>query len=128
MKINSIKKILKYLLIIFVLSIVFINIVQNNSFAGFVDNWEDPISNVKVDGDTGKTATGIMGTALYIVELLAIGIATIMLVVLGIKYMVSSANDRAEIKKHATIYVVGAIIIFGASGIVAIIRKFALDI
>ena len=34
--------------------------------------------------------------------------------------------DIREIKKHAVVYVVGAVILFGASGIVALIRTFAI--
>lgn len=61
---------------------------------------------------------------LGIVQVVAIGIAIIMLVVLAIKYIVSSPGDKAEIKKHAVVYIVGAIFMFAASGILGIIKEF----
>lgn len=62
---------------------------------------------------------------LGIVEVATVGVGVIMLLVLAIKYMMASPNDKAEIKKHATVYIVGAIMAFGATGIVNLIKKFA---
>ena len=61
-----------------------------------------------------------------IVQVVAVGMAAIMLVFLAIKYMTSSVNEKAEIKKHAVVYVVGAIIAFAASGILEIFKDFVL--
>ena len=69
----------------------------------------------------------VMGKALYIIQVVGMGVAVIMLVVLAIKYIAAAPSDKAEIKKHAVVYVVGAVILFGASGIVSLIRKFAVD-
>ena len=66
-----------------------------------------------------------MGSALVIVQVVGVGVAVIMLVVLAIKYISAAPSDKAEIKKHAVVYVVGAIVLFAASGILGIIRKFA---
>ena len=48
-----------------------------------------------------------------------------MLIVLAIKYISAAPSDKAEIKKHAVVYVVGAIVLFAASGILQIIKNFA---
>ena len=48
-----------------------------------------------------------------------------MLIVLAIKYISAAPGDKAEIKKHAVVYVVGAVILFAATGILQIIRTFA---
>lgn len=53
-----------------------------------------------------------------------VGVGVIMLIVLAIKYMMSAPSDKAEIKKHATVYIVGAIMAFGATGIVTLIKNF----
>ena len=37
------------------------------------------------------------------------------------RYMLSSAGDRADIKKHAIAYVVGAVILFGVTWILGIL-------
>lgn len=48
-----------------------------------------------------------------------------MLVVVAMKYMTAAPGDRADIKKHAVVYVVGAIIMFSVTGILGIVEKFA---
>ena len=50
-----------------------------------------------------------------------------MLIVLAIKYISAAPGDKAEIKKHAVIYIVGAVVLFAASGIIQIIKTFATD-
>ena len=47
-----------------------------------------------------------------------------MLIVLAIKYMVSAPSDKAQIKQHAVVYIVGACIAFTASGVIQIIKNF----
>ena len=42
--------------------------------------------------------------------------------------MTSAPSDKAKIKQHATIYIVGACIAFAASGVVQIIKNFTTDI
>lgn len=59
---------------------------------------------------------------LGITQVIAIGLGAIMLIVLAIKYMSSAPGDKAEIKHHAIVYLVGAIIAFGASGIMEIFK------
>jgi len=76
----------------------------------------------------GSVVTKVIGNILYIAQIIGVGIATIMLIVLAIKYIAASPNDKAEIKKHLVVYVVGAVILFSASGLLAIVRRFALGI
>lgn len=87
------------------------------------------VSNAEVDSDavveglfTGGSAdtTGIQGVGTNIVNIITtIGIivAVIVLLILGIKYMTGSASEKAEYKKTMIPYLVGAVLIFGASAI-----------
>ena len=59
----------------------------------------------------------IVGNILGFVQILGSAIAVIMIVVLGIKYMVGSVEEKAEYKKTMIPYAVGAICIFAASNI-----------
>lgn len=68
----------------------------------------------------------IAGTAITITQVIAIGVAIIMLMVLAMKYMLSAPEDKASIKKHAVVYVVGAIVMFASTGILEIIRKLSM--
>lgn len=79
----------------------------------------------KNDSTIDGTAQKIIGAILGVTRIIAVGIAIIMLIVVAMKYMMSAPGDRADIKKHAVVYVVGAVVLFGASGILSIIEKFA---
>ena len=82
-------------------------------------------------GSTGTNLQGAsnvqktIGTVLDAVRIASAAIAIIMLTVLAIKYMVSSPNDRAEIKRGAVVYVVGAIVMMSASFLVTVIKEFS---
>lgn len=99
--------------------------MQSTVFAGD-SNYLDPNS-IKANDTTGAAASfqTAAGNVLAIVQVVAIAVAVIMLIVLAIKYISSAPNDKAEIKKHAVIYVVGAVLLFGASGILELIKQFA---
>lgn len=55
------------------------------------------------------------------IQVIGIVIAVVVLLVLGIKYMVGSAEEKAEYKKTMMPYVVGALLIFAASTIVNVL-------
>lgn len=78
----------------------------------------------QMDEKVDKLVTGSAVTAISIARIVGVTIAIVMLLVIAIRYMVSSAGDRADIKKHAVAYVVGAIVLFGAVGILGIIDDF----
>lgn len=98
---------------------------------------ETSFSDIKVSSITenAKDSTGasesinaMIGAILTVVQIVGVGVAVIMLVVLAIKYIAASPGDKAEIKKHAVVYVVGAVVLFAASGILQIIKNFAANV
>ena len=52
-------------------------------------------------------------------------ISVVVLVVLGIKYMMGSAEEKAEYKKTLLPYIIGAALVFAASTIASVIFNFA---
>ena len=77
------------------------------------------------DTGTAESAQRILQSVLTVAQVIGVGVAVIMLIVLAIKYISAAPSDKAEIKKHMVIYVVGAIVLFAASGILEIIKRFA---
>lgn len=75
--------------------------------------------------DVVNPVKDIAGTAITVTQVIAVGVAIIMLIVLAMKYMMSAPGEKATIQKHAVVYIVGAVIMFAATGILEIIRKFA---
>lgn len=65
------------------------------------------------------------GDIIWIVQAVGYAAATIILVVLAIKYMAASPSDKAEIKKSAMIWVIGALILFAGSFILTMIQTFS---
>jgi len=101
--------------------------LHNVAFATDGINWT-PDGNSGTDGGAGDSIKDIINAILRVAQIIGVGVAVIMLVVLAIKYISAAPSEKAEIKKHAIIYVVGAVVLFAASAIMGIIRNFALNI
>ena len=71
------------------------------------------------------TLSSKLGGVIGIIQIVGTGIAVIGVIYLGIRYMVSSIEEKAEIKKKAIPYVIGAVIFFGATGILRLIASVA---
>lgn len=94
---------------------------------------DDGTSLTQFDGKTDNSgasdsAQNIIGALITIVQIIGTGVAIIMLIVLAIKYISAAPGDKADIKKHAVVYVVGAIVLFAATGILQIIKSFSSNI
>ena len=63
-----------------------------------------------------------------VIQAVAIVIAVLVLMVLGIKYMMGSAEEKAEYKKTFIPYIVGAVLVFAAGTIANMVYNFALSI
>ena len=75
---------------------------------------------------TGTSEVQTLGQNIMgVINVAGVVIAVIVLMILGIKYMMGSAEEKAEYKKTMIPYLVGAILIFAASTIANVISKFA---
>lgn len=59
-----------------------------------------------------------------IIRAVGTGIALLMVFVLGIKYMMTSVEEKAEIKKQAVPILVGSAFIFATSQLLTLVAKF----
>ena len=59
-----------------------------------------------------------------IIQTVGVIASVIILMVLGIKYMMGSAEEKAEYKKTLLPYIIGACFVFGASTLTGIIYNF----
>ena len=75
----------------------------------------DELFQAEAEGTEGIMNVG--GNIVSIVTTIGIIVAVVVLLVLGIKYMMGSASEKAEYKKTMIPYLVGALLIFGASAI-----------
>ena len=77
-----------------------------------------------ISGSTGGITT-VGGQIVSIITTVGIVLAVVVLVILGIKYMIGSASEKAEYKKTMIPYLVGAVLIFAASSIAKAIFAIA---
>lgn len=87
----------------------------NEKAKEFIDRGSksETISQQKVEQDLKPLAQILMGIAVLV--LLSVG------AILGVKYMISGADDRAKIKEKLIWYIVSAVLIFGAVAIFNIV-------
>lgn len=117
---------LKKLAIILLVVLMGVAMIANSVYA---TDWKSTTQFNSANNDLLDSATrNIVGAIVSVIRIVGTGIAIIMLVAVAIKYMSSAPGDRAEIKKHAVIYVVGAIVLFGGAQLIEIIQNFASNI
>lgn len=75
------------------------------------------IGNVEIDPTTptDQTYVTVGNKIIGIIKVVGIVISVATLMILGIKYMMGSAEEKAEYKKTFIPYIVGAVLLFGAS-------------
>lgn len=71
------------------------------------------------------SSQNIAGAIISVTKVICAGVAIVMLTVIAMKYMLAAPSEKADIKKHAVVYVVGAVVMFAATGILTIIQNFA---
>lgn len=118
------KKTMKILTVLcIVLMIVSISVVSYGSTA-------DP-AKTTLDALNGKAhvdAAGLQGfgnSVITVIRVVGMTIAVIILLVLGIKYMMGSAEEKADYKKSMIPYIVGAVLLFSATALVGFIYDIA---
>lgn len=111
-------KTLKIMAIV-ILTIISTLLITSNVLATGLDTQITPQTS-----PAAANVQNIAGKVLNIVQIVGVAVATIMLTVLGIKYVSASPNEKAEYKKGMTIYVIGAVLLFGASMLIGVIRNF----
>ena len=88
----------------------------------------DPSSIKGTTSGGASKAQQIGGKILGIVQVVGSIVAVIILAVLGIKYMMGSAEEKAEYKKTFIPYIIGAILVFAASNLASVVYNFAKDL
>ena len=76
-------------------------------------------------GNQPKEVLNLGKTIVSIMQTVGIVAAVVVLLVLGIKYMMGSAEEKAEYKKTMIPYLVGAILIFASTTIVNVVYNIA---
>ena len=77
-----------------------------------------------VEDGSGKIGN-ILNSVIGIIQVAGTGISMIMVTLLGIKYILASPSDKADVKKQIAPMVIGAVILFASVNLVGIIAEVA---
>lgn len=113
---KTVKIVVTALLFVMVLSL------SINVFAG------TSIGGITVNPNTGESANLVKAgnKVLGVVKIIGIFASVAILMVVGIRYMMGSAEEKAQYKKVMIPYIIGAVLLFAASTIVDKLSSFKL--
>lgn len=77
--------------------------------------------------DKTKTDSGIISainTVIGLLQYVGSGIALIVITILGIKYILASPSEKADVKKSIMPILIGCLLLFGGVNIAGLITKF----
>ena len=112
------KQIVGIMIIIF---IIFINVV---SYGFSVEN----MTGKDLPGDTQTKIDNFGQGIIKVITTVGSICSLVVLIMLGIKYMMGSVEEKAEYKKTLLPYVIGASMVFAASSLVSIIYNIAINL
>lgn len=107
-------------ILITILCFAMIVAMSASVFAGDIFNQLDGNSNVETNG-----ITTIGNSVISVLRVVGIVVSIIVLMIIGIKYMMGSAEEKSEYKKTMVPYLIGAVLIFAASNLASMIYQFA---
>ena len=82
-------------------------------------------SEITADSSVGTGGIDTVGKKVVgILQTVGIVLSVVILIILGIKYMMGSAEEKADYKKSMIPYIVGAALIFAASALANVIYSF----
>lgn len=120
------RKVMKVLSIVLVAMMAIMMLSQTAFATDETKDYLDPNFNFKSnDQQTAGIFGSFIATIINIAQVVGMGVAIIMLVVMAIKYISAAPSEKAELKKSMVIYVVGALVLFAATAILQILKNFA---
>lgn len=100
------------------LLMLMLTIITTNTYAEDIVN---QIGRPHIDTELAGSINGIVG----VVQIVGSMAAVLASIYLGIRYVLSATDEKAEIKKKLIPFVIGVIIFYGATGILQLIAEVA---
>ena len=112
----------KKLLVILINLILMLFIISTTVFGTSLINKFN--SSISTTGTGAKEVATKAGKIVGIIQVVGTIASVGMMIVIGIKYVMGSAEEKAEYKKTLIPYLIGAILIFGASNLTQVIYNW----
>jgi len=113
------------ILTILLITVILVMFVSTVAFAKTVYTPTEFKDKIDTDATGTTNVKNVGGKIVGIIRVVGTIVAVGMIIVLGIKYMMGSAEERAEYKKTLFPYIVGAVLIFGASNLADVVYAWA---
>lgn len=107
------------------LSIIAITMLLLATASNFVYAIDPGAISINYSGSGVTDVQSFGGKVIGVIQAVGSVVAVAILVVLGIKYMMGSTEEKAEYKKTLIPYVIGAVLIFAASQVAGIVYNMA---
>lgn len=117
------KKLMVLLIIFFLLNMI--GCFQKTTYAFSFSRSLTQIGAIEGDETVITKTRSVAATIINLIQIVGTGISVIMLTYIAIRYMLASPTEKAEYKNTATGFIVGAVILFASTNIIAIISNFA---
>lgn len=78
--------------------------------------------------DTGKGIGGAINSIIGLLQVTGSGIALIVITILGIKYILASPSEKADVKKSIMPIIIGCVLLFGGVQLAGAIAHFASEL
>lgn len=119
---------MKKVISILCLFTIFTFMIVNFSFAEDPRNMSTLIT--AMDGtsnmaDSGSRIGNVINNVIGLLQMVGSGIALIVITLLGVKYLLASPSDKADVKKAIMPIIIGCILLFGAVNLMAAVENFA---
>lgn len=110
----------KKVLIVFINLILVLFVISNTVFGTLIDDFKNEITTT---GASDLKTNG--GKIVGLIQVIGTIVSVAMITVIGVKYLLGSAEQKAEYRKTMTPYFIGAILMFGATNLTQIIYEWA---
>ena len=94
----------------------------------FAEVASDVLGKLTGNTDAASAVTTTANNIVGIVQVICYATAVIMLIYLGVKFITASPEAKADIKKSAIMYVIGAIIVFAAGTLLGVISNLSTNV
>ena len=121
------KKIKIFISILILLTIFFTFVLSTFCYAN-QDMGLGNLKNYKGSASSSKGLTSRVGKILGVIKVIGTVVSVATLMVIGIKYMIGSVEEKAEYKKTLVPYIIGAGILFSGTLLPELIYKFSQNI
>lgn len=121
------KKIMKISIKVFLMLILFVMIFYtfNNGFVDAADTDFNPDDWLPHDGSGDAKLLSIGNKIMGPIQLIGSLVSVVTIMIIGIKYMLGSVEEKAQYKETLGPYFLGAVLVFGITNVVSIIYDVA---